>query len=499
MIKIFGATDTVFTSNGDCVLQPLKAKIHKEDNGDYYLDLETSIKYVDYFVENNIVIANTPQGEQAFRIGNVQKTRYKLSSKCYHVYYDSKRYLIVDSNVENKTCQQALAQLNGATEPTSEFSVSSNVTGVNNYACVRQSLYDAFSNVLSAWGGHLVRDFWNVQIESSIGTDNGITIRYKKNLQNITCQEDWSSVVTKLLPTGKDDIMLNELNPSASIYVTSSTQYSVPYTKTVAFSQDLNQDDYPDETAYKQALINDLRTQAENYIAVNCLPQVNYTLNANIDTTTDVGDVVEVIDERLGIDLLTNVILYEYDCILEKYTQVEFGNFQKSLSGLFNNIINSVNKTINNNTPAPTPTPTVQSVITASLNSDMSGFTADTDTQIVFDSYEINGDKLSLSSGAVVIGSGVSQVLISATATVNTTLGGTRSIKAIKNFRTTNTLLVWSQSNIEASTTGALAITSTLVSVQEGDTISLWYNTPDADDVVVSSDLATVLTIEVVS
>ena len=89
MIKVFGQTDTSFASNGDIVLQPLKAKVHKEDNGAYYLDLETGLEYVDYFVEGNIVVAPTPQGEQAFRIGNVQKTKSKLTSKCYHVFFDS--------------------------------------------------------------------------------------------------------------------------------------------------------------------------------------------------------------------------------------------------------------------------------------------------------------------------------------------------------------------------------------------------------------------------
>jgi phage-related protein len=79
MIKVFGQTDRSFVSNGDVVLRPLKARVHKEDNGDYYLDLETGLDYVDYFVEGNIVIANTPQGDQAFRIGNVQKTQSKLS------------------------------------------------------------------------------------------------------------------------------------------------------------------------------------------------------------------------------------------------------------------------------------------------------------------------------------------------------------------------------------------------------------------------------------
>ena len=94
MIKLFGQTDKSFLSNGDIVLHPFRAKVHKEDNGDFYLDLETGLEYVDSLVEGNIIVANTPQGDQAFRITNPVKTKSKISVKAYHVFYDSKNYLM---------------------------------------------------------------------------------------------------------------------------------------------------------------------------------------------------------------------------------------------------------------------------------------------------------------------------------------------------------------------------------------------------------------------
>ena len=36
MIKCFGQADTVFSSNGDVVIQPFKAQVHKIDNDDFY-------------------------------------------------------------------------------------------------------------------------------------------------------------------------------------------------------------------------------------------------------------------------------------------------------------------------------------------------------------------------------------------------------------------------------------------------------------------------------
>lgn len=346
MIKLFGQTDTDFTSNGDVVIVPLRAVVHKEDNGDYYLDLTTSLKYVNDLTEGRILLVPTPQGEQAFRVGNVQKTKSKLTTKCWHVFYDSKNYLIEDSYVVDKECNDALDHLNSATNPTSEFTTLSDVQTYASFRCVRKSLYEAIQTVIERWGGHLVRDNFNIQIRSNIGQDNGVTVRYAKNLKDITCQENWDNVVTTLLPVGFDGIMLDDK------YVYAANQYDLPYTKTVSFDQDIDQDNFKnesgnvDEEAYEEALKADLLAQAQNYIAINSVPQVNYTLSANLEKITDVGDTVVVKDERLHLDIETNVISFDYDVILGKYIQLEFGNFKKSLSNLMQNITNQTNTAI---------------------------------------------------------------------------------------------------------------------------------------------------------
>lgn len=353
MIKLFGQTDKLFSTNGDLVINPLKATVHKEDNGDYYLDLEADLSYVDYLTEGRIIIANTPQGEQAFRITNPQKSRSKITIRAYHVFYDSENYIIKDSYVVDKNCNDALDHLNSATDITSPFTTLSDITTINSYRCVRKSLYEAIEVVLERWGGHLVRDNFSIAIRSSIGQDNSVTVQYKKNLKEISCDENWSSVCTKLMPVGKDGILLNELDSEADLYVYSTTTYDIPYTKVISFSQDevleenyQDEDGNLDEAAYKQALILDLQQQAQNYVDIHCLPEVNYTLKANLEKITDIGDTVRVFDERLNIDLLTNVIAFDYDCILEKYTQIEFGNFKNTLSGLMNTITNQTNEAI---------------------------------------------------------------------------------------------------------------------------------------------------------
>ena len=372
MIKLFSTTDNLFSSNGDKIILPLKAKIHKEDNGAFYLDLETNLDFVDDLTANRIIVANTPQGEQAFRITNVEQTRKKISAKCYHVFYDSNNYLIADSYVVDKNCNDALDHLNSATDNASPFTTLSDITKINSFRCVRKSLYEAIQTILERWGGHLVRDNFNIKIMSNIGVDNGVTVRYAKNLKELTCEENWDNVVTKLLPVGKDGILLNDLDASQSIYMVSDKQWEIPYTKTVSFEQnDIEQDNYQDETAYKKALIEDLKDQARRYLEENCVPHVNYTMKANLEKVTDIGDTVQVIDERLKLNLTTNVIAFEYDCILDKYTEIEFGNFKKSLSSFASSVVSSATQSAKDEVDKSIPiiSDTVTQTITGSFSS----------------------------------------------------------------------------------------------------------------------------------
>ena len=356
MIKCFGQADTSFSSNGDIVIQPFKALVHKVDNGDFYLELECSLDYLSYVVPNNIIVCNTPQGEQAFRIFHVSTTRRKITAKCLHLFYDSNNYLIADSYVYQKNCNDALDHLNNATDNTSPFTTMSDVTIINSFRCVRQSLNEAIQTLLERWGGHLVRDNWNISIMNRIGQDNGVTIQYKKNLKEITVDYDWSAVVTKLMPVGKDGLLLEDL------YVASDTQYEIPFTKTVSFDQELSEDDFKDadgnvnEQAYHEALLDDLRIQAQAYVDANCIPKVNYTLKANMEKITDVGDVVEVKDERLGINLMTSVLSFIYDVILDKYVEIEFGNAQPKLSGLMNTVQKDIDTAVSENNQVITVT-----------------------------------------------------------------------------------------------------------------------------------------------
>lgn len=348
MIKIYEPTEVLFDHNGLKILHPTKAEIYIEDNGDYYIDVESSIDDLEYLQEGMIIRAATRWGEQGFRLTNPVRKNNKISVKGYHLWKDSSKYIIFNSYVENKNCNDALDHLNSACDVGTPFTTISDITTINSTRIVRQSLEEAIVTVIEKWGGHLYRDNWVIGVKSKIGEDRGITIKYGKNSTNIEANEDWSNVVTKIMPVGYDGITLPEK------YLEAETQYSVPYTKVIKFEQDINQDDYKDEKGnlkeeeYKEALIEDLRNKAKSYLNENQYFKCNYKVKAHIEGVIDLGDVIVVEHKRLGINLTTNVISLKYDCIRDKYIEIEFGNFKTKLKDLVSNIDKQTKETVAN-------------------------------------------------------------------------------------------------------------------------------------------------------
>ena len=338
MIRVFLPTDRDFTTNGEAVIRPTFANVHKVDNGDFYIEVTCGIEYVDYIKANNIIVAPTARGEQAFRIDkNIVTTRTKINFKAWHVYYDSSNYIIKDAYVENRSCAFALSHFNASTDQISPFTTSSNMTTLNSFRCVRKSLSEAVQTILDRWGGHLVRDNFNIAIDAATGQDNGVIIQYRKNLKDITVTEEWSNVCTKVLPVGKDGQLLPE------VYVLSEVQYDVPYTKVVTFDQSgIDRAQYPSDAAYIAALVSDLRAKATAYLESSQYPSINYSVEANVDRISDTGDVVQVYDERLNLNLTASVISYDYNCLTGKFDKVEFGTLGNTLSGLLGGISASV-------------------------------------------------------------------------------------------------------------------------------------------------------------
>ena len=344
MIKVYDSNEKLFNNNGIKIIHPLRADITKIDNGDYYVDLQDTIESLDFYQSGMIIRIPTPWGVQGFRLTNPTVKNNKVEVKGWHLTYDAKNYIIKDAYAVDKNCNDALEHFNSSTDIPSPFTTLSDITATVSTRAVRRTLFEMYELFLSAdrYGGHWYRDNWTLGIKEKVGEDRGVVLKIGKNITDIQVAEEWEEVCTKILPTttdGQTAILLDE----TFVEVTEQL-YDIPYTKVVSFENIYAVEDFETEEEYTATVKNWLREQAESYLEEHKLPKVNYSVSANIDNVSDVGDILQVKHPKIKVNILTEVISVEYDAIRKKYTKIEFGNFKKELKNLSQNITAEANK-----------------------------------------------------------------------------------------------------------------------------------------------------------
>ena len=344
MIKVYDSTERLFNHNGIKILHPSSAEITKTDNGDYYAELKDTIDNLEYYQKGMIVRIPTPWGVQGFRFDNPKVKNNKVEAKAWHLTYDAKNYVIKDAYAVDKNCNDALEHFNSSTDNESPLSTISDIATVLSTRIVRKSLFEVYEALISSdkYGGHWERDNWTFGIKNTIGQDRGVVLSVGKNITDIEISENWDAVCTKILPhtvVNEKTILLDDTYLSIG-----EDLYDIPYTKVISFENNFDIANYETEEALVAEAKEWLKSQAEQYLADNKLPKVNYSVSANINNISDVGDKIQVKHPKCKVNILTEVISIVYDAIRNKYIKIEFGNFKSELKNLSQNIIAEANK-----------------------------------------------------------------------------------------------------------------------------------------------------------
>ena len=316
-----------FTTNGDKVIQPNKCIEIKQDNEDWRIEMETDLSYQPYLIQDYLLIVPTKTGDQPFRIRNVsvESSRIKLTAR--HVGYDLENYfnrVSFGDTYEDFTSWLGMNIINFFCIPHLPYTWTSDVSGTGKIVFKEFSVLGSFNEILATFGGHLVFDWWDVQIKQTIGADNQVSIEYGKNLEGAKVDEDWDSVCTQIFPYGN-----NNLTIASPYYIAASgVTYDRPYAKKVVFQTDD---------------ITELTALATAYVEQYKLPKINYTVRSDNIQNVAIGDTIKVVARQFTI--LTNVLGYTFNVLTQRITKVEFGNFRKDARSVFSNIQGQLDET----------------------------------------------------------------------------------------------------------------------------------------------------------
>lgn len=312
-----------FDNNGLAILDEcITAQITNELNGEYSLEIEYPAvsKKVEFLEELNIIKADG----QLFRIYKVERVQDKITKVkvwARHIFYDLAYYFIESVRILNANTKEALE---GVIPPELQavYDFAAPEENIAPFIAKEINAADAMYRLIEVYGGEIYRDNYKAQIKETVGIDKGILIKYGKNIRGMKVIEDTSEIATKIYPVGASGLLL----PERYIEVEGDSANILPFPiiKKVEFKECKD--------------IDTLRAKAIEYSKKAAKPKVFITIDflelSKIDeyknfkelTEVNVGDIVKVKNERIGLITELRVIRKIVDLINPINTKIELGD-----------------------------------------------------------------------------------------------------------------------------------------------------------------------------
>lgn len=282
--------------------------------------------------------------DQLFRISKITSTLESIQIEALHISYDMRRNYVKSAAVKGKTGTDALAAVFAAAMTASDFTLYSDIGKACEEDIAGKSLVAALlsdGGLVDQAGGEVLRDNYDLYWYNNIGYDRGVSIAYRKNMAGMEIGVNTSDIVTQIVPVGYD----KKNNPIYGEPVDSAhaAEYAHPYIKEYAYKDVKVGKDYKNESAVKTELA---KRAAAEYDAKIDLPKVSATVeyvdikNTSVGrdfaayTNVYIGDTVRIRHEDYGFDLVTKVVAYVWDCVVNEYESIELDNKQAQLSDI---------------------------------------------------------------------------------------------------------------------------------------------------------------------
>lgn len=356
---LYAANEIHFINNGfgrlsDCV----SCIITEERNGAYELEMEypiTGLHFSDITIER-IIYAVPADGKSAqpFVIYEITApVNGIVTIKAEHISYRLNK--IVANPFTATSADDALSSLASAIVGTHGFTFWTNKTTVANIALelpteVRSVLGGIEGSILDVYGGEYEFDNFAVMLWNARGSDNGVQLRYGKNITGIEADTSVDECYTGVVPYWAD-------TDGNVVYGGVVTDHSSEYVvqKTIPLDLSDEWEDLPTVAQLEAKAASFLASNkpwapAEN-IKVDFVPLRDTTEYENVAPLERVNlcDTVHVFYEPLGITVSAKVIKTEYDVLGERYNAVEIGNTTRTnLNKVFSTQTDAIVQQISN-------------------------------------------------------------------------------------------------------------------------------------------------------
>ena len=343
---LYESSEKQFTTNGIGTLaDAISCTVIEERNGSYELEMEYPLGGINYdeIRNNRIILAMPSDGQKAqpFRVFKITRPIGGVV-KIYavHLSYDLSGIPVAPFTAND--CPSALNGLKSNSMIANPFEVWTDISGSGKYkqnspASFRSRLAGTDGSILDSFGkgAELEFDRLAVKVHQNRGRDNGVTIRYGKNLTDLKQQESIENVRTGVIAywykeeNNTQDVIVGEIQ-----YLENHADYPKENIHVLDCSADFEKK--PDK--------QQLNTRAKQYIKANNIgvPKVSIDVSfiqlwqteeyKNIVSLERVSlcDTVHVEFDKLGVNAVAKVIKTEFDVLNERYIKITLGEARSS-------------------------------------------------------------------------------------------------------------------------------------------------------------------------
>ena len=339
---LFDANEKDFSTRGLGALSDAKScKVVEERNGTYELTMQypkDGIHFNDIGLNKIISAIPSPYREaQPFRI-------YKISTpmngvvtiNAQHISYDLSGITVMPFTANSVADVLSKIKINSVN--TNEFEFTGNSTATSN--CVysvpytaRQILGGVEGSIIDRFHGEYEFDKFTVRWYENRGSNNGVTVRYGKNLLTLNQEVDVSKIVTGVIPYWT--------NPeSGDSVVGDRIEMEGEYAFTIIKPLDLSD-------KFEEAPTKDqLNQRAKSYIKANYSvePDINCTVSFalveqydeykdyKLLEQCDLCDIVTVQYPDLGVNSTAKIVKIDTDVLKGRYNSVTIGSVRANIA-----------------------------------------------------------------------------------------------------------------------------------------------------------------------
>lgn len=310
----------------------ISATVTEERNGAYELALTypaNGIHAED--IEPNAFIKAKPNfmdDPQLFRIIKVSATiAGKFTVQAQHISYDLSGKIITSGTAGSCTAACALLQTKAGNFSITTDRIKAGAFSIAEPSSVRSWFGGKAGSLLDIYGGEWKYDNYGARLMTSRGADRGVTIRYGKNLTQLSQVLDMSNLCTGIVPFYIDQ----NGNKTVGARVPTGLTLDADRDLAVDFSQQVQPED-------NTPITTQLANLAAAYISGNEFTTIGKSITLDFVQTgaiterVDLCDTVSIYFEPLGISAKAKCVKTVWDVLEGRYTKTTFGSARPNIA-----------------------------------------------------------------------------------------------------------------------------------------------------------------------